>query len=848
MRLILPVILVLVAGCQPQPQPEPELQRPSGAWSSMDWMTQVRAYPALDIPDTGFAEAVAAKRAASKSADWIIDPWEPIGPHNVAGRMLAVSFNPQNAETLLAGSASGGLWRSWTGGEGVEAWHRVDTGFPVLSASALAYAPADSMTIYLGTGEVYNYGDRDGRGVTHRPSRGSYGIGILVSRDGGDTWSKSLDWAAAQGRGVQMIVVNPIRKETVWAATTEGLLVSYDSGESWSVSNPVVMGTDIAVHASDTTRVFAAHGNLGSAGHGLYRSLDGGTSWDKMAAGLPSSYRGKALLDIAPSEPGVIYSTIGNGFSSGDGNWLVRSSDGGDSWEVRHSETNFVGSQGWYSHDVSVDPAEPNSIVVLGFLIYRSEDAGGVLLPATEWNSWTVAAPQIGQHDGPPVYTHPDHHAVVRHPENSSYMLFATDGGIYRTTDGAKSFRALNGGLQTVQFYPGMSNSARDSEIAMAGTQDNTTLLYRGTKRWRILSGGDGAWTAIDPNNPSRFYWSSQYLAMRASVDGGVSSVSIRPPGSNRFTGFVAPFVLSPANPDRIYAGRDLVYVSQNRGNVWGTANRGQPLTGEPLVSLAASGSDADVAYAVTAPGSFDRGRVFVTLNGGTAWTDITGPLPDRYIVDVALDPTDDSRVFVAVAGFENDHVYRSTDQGATWQAVGSGLPDLPTWSVVVDPHFPETVFAGNDVGVYISTNGGSAWEPFDAGLPEAIIAMDLSVSVVERKLRVATHGNGMWQRALDGEVAPPETPIAQDFAILTVFPNPSSGLTQATYVLDEAGPAHLGVYNAGGELVMLLYDGHQSTGRATHSFTTSGLPAGAYLVRLQSDGLSATTPLAVVR
>lgn len=844
MRLLLLVLLVSLAGCQ---SPEPPA-RPSGAWSSMDWMTQVRAYPAADIPDTGFAEAVAAKRSAAKGADTAIDPWESIGPHNVAGRMLTVSFNPQNSRTLLAGSASGGLWRSWTGGEGVAAWHRVNTGFPVLSAWAVAYSPGDSMTIYLGTGEVYNYHDRDGRGVTHRPSRGSYGMGILVSRDGGETWSKSLDWSAAQGRGVQMIVVNPIRKETVWAATTEGLMVSYDAGGSWSMSNPVIMATDIALHPADTTRVFAAHGNLGSVGHGLYRSLDGGASWSRMSSQLPGSYRGKALLDIAPSDPEVVYATIGNGFSSADGNWLVRSTDGGDSWEVRHTETNFVGSQGWYSHDVSVDPDDPDRIVVLGFLIYRSEDAGGVLSPATEWNSWTIAAPQIGLHDGTPQYTHPDHHAVVRHPEDPSYMLFATDGGIYRTTNGAQSFRALNGGLQTVQFYPGMSNSARDSEIAMAGTQDNTTLLYRGTKRWRILSGGDGAWTAIDPTNPGRYYWSSQYLSMRRSSDGGVSSESIAPPGANRYTGFVAPFVLSPARPDRIYAGRDLVYVTQNRGTEWGTANRGQPLTGEPLVSLAVSSTDADIAFAVTAPGSRDRGRVFVTLNGGTSWSDVTGSLPDRYIVDVAVDPTNDARVFVAVAGFENEHVYRSTDRGMSWEAVGSGLPDLPTWSVAVDPHFPDTVFAGNDAGVYISTVGGGAWEPFDAGLPEAVIAMDLSVSVVERKLRVATHGNGMWQRALDGEVTPPEPPITPNFDVLTVFPNPSSGQTRATYVLEEAGPAHVGVYNAAGELVMLLHDGPQSTGRQTHDFSTQPLPAGAYLVRLQSASLSATTPLAVVR
>ncbi|NNE69695.1 MAG: T9SS type A sorting domain-containing protein [Rhodothermales bacterium] len=844
--LLLAAVSVLLFGCGQQESSAP---KPSGAWSSLQWMNGVRAYPAQDIPGAGFSQAFAEKRGARKADMDALEPWEPRGPHNVAGRMLTVAFNPENTRTLWAGSASGGLWRSWSAGEGTAAWHRVETGFPLLSVSALAFAPGDSSTIYIGTGEVYNYGQGDGRGVTHRPTRGSYGTGILVSRDGGQSWSRSLDWEAEQGRGVQMLRVNPVRAETVWAATTEGTYVSYDAGATWLLANPVLMATDIAIHPADTSSVFAAHGNLGSPGHGLYRSEDGGASWERLAAGLPATYRGKALLSIAPSDPSVLYATIGNGFSSSDGNWLVRSVDGGDTWEIRESATNFVGSQGWYSHDVQVHPSDPDFITVIGFLIYTSSDGGGVLLPATEWNSWTIAAPQVGQHDGASNYTHPDHHALAVHPEDPDYMLFATDGGIYRTTDGARSFRALNGGLQTVQFYAGMSNSARDSEYAMAGTQDNTTLLYRGTVRWRILSGGDGAWTAIDPGRPNRLFWSSQYLAMRRSTDGGINSVSIRPPGNNRFTGFVAPFILSPADADKVYAGRDLVYVSTDQGETWGTGNRGNVLTGEPLVSLAGSHQNRDVAYAITAPGSFDRGRVLITTNGGSDWRDVTGRLPDRYLVDLAVDPTDDSRVFLTVAGFGSDHVFRTSDAGANWEPAGSGLPDLPTWSVAIDPDYPDTVFAGNDVGVFVSENGGDTWGPFDAGLPEAIIAMDLSISTVERKLRVATHGNGMWQRQLDGgENREPELPINQAFEVLTVFPNPSNGITRVTFVLGDAQDAHVGVYNADGRLSLLVHEGRLEAGRSMLPFSTVDLPAGNYFVSVRSAELDATVPLAVVR
>lgn len=846
---ILPLVgSLFVCACSSSP-PAATDAKPSGAWSSLQWMSGVRSYPAHDVPGSGFSQAFASKRSAAKAAMDQLDPWEPRGPHNVAGRMLTVAFNPENTRTLWAGSASGGLWRSYSEGLGTTAWHRVETGFPLLSVSALAFAPGDSSTIYIGTGEVYNYGERDGRGVTHRPTRGSYGTGILVSRDGGQSWARSLNWEAEQGRGVQMLRVNPLRQETVWAATTEGTYVSYDAGGSWTSANPVIMATDIAIHPADTTRMFAAHGNLGSEGHGIYRSLDAGANWTRLFSGLPPAYRGKALLGMAPSDPDVVYATIGNGFSSSDGNWLVRTTDGGDNWDIRHTATNFVGSQGWYSHDVAVHPEDPDAITVIGFLIYTSQDGGGALQPSTEWNSWTIAAPQVGQHDGPPTYTHPDHHALAIHPDDPDYILFATDGGIYRTTDGAESFRALNGGLQTVQFYAGMSNSARDSEYALAGTQDNTTLLYRGTVRWRILSGGDGAWTAVDPDQPNRLFWSSQYLAMRRSVDGGINSTSIRPPGANRFTGFVAPFILSPADPSRIYAGRDLVYFSVNQGDTWATGNRGQVLTGEPLVSLAGSHTDPLTAYAITAPGSRDRARVMITSNGGADWRDVTGRLPDRYLVDLSVDPTDHDRVFLAAAGFENDHVYLTEDGGANWRSAGAGLPDLPTWSVVIDPHYPDTVFAGNDVGVFVSTNSGDSWAPFDTGLPEALIAMDLSISRVERKLRVATHGNGMWQRQLDGMAdGEPEVPINPAFDVLTVFPNPSNGQTQATFVLETQQDVHLGVYDAEGALRLLVHEGTIQAGRSIIPFSTAGLPAGSYFVSLRAQEVDATTPLAVVR
>src|SRR4029450_6467691 len=147
------------------------------------------------------------KQSSSRST-FFPGTWEAIGPMNFGGRTLALCFNPLNPNTIFAGSASGGLWRSFTAGIGPNAWHQIETGFPLLGVAAIAINPTDSNEIFIGTGEVYN-DQNTGTGFAVRTTRGTYGIGILKSSDGGMTWSKSLDWQYDELKGVQDILINP---------------------------------------------------------------------------------------------------------------------------------------------------------------------------------------------------------------------------------------------------------------------------------------------------------------------------------------------------------------------------------------------------------------------------------------------------------------------------------------------------------------------------------------------------------------------------------------------------------------------------------------------------------------
>ncbi len=453
-----------------RPHDAPEADRPpiSGAAQALVWWEMARTYPEQRFPSEGFAAAFAQHQALRATSDEGDPVWEPMGPTNNGGRTLAIVLNPERPETVWAGSAGGGLWRSYTGGTG-GAWARVATGFPVTSATAVAIAPSDTGVVYLGTGEGYRYMDVQG-GVVNRPTRGSYGIGVLKSEDGGATWSHVLDWSLHQERGVQKVRVNPADPDDVWAATTEGVL----------------------------------------------RSTDGRQTWTPLTNGVPDDFIGKIILSGYPADPDVVYASVGDG----------------------------------------IETSGPTS----------------------------------------------------------------------------------------------------------------TTLIR--------------------------------------------------------------------------------------------------------------------------------------TLDGGATWTDVTG-----------------------------------------------ALPDVPTNAVIVDPQFPDEVYVGNDLGVYRSEDGGQTWTTFSAGLPEAVMVMDLQVSIPDHSLRVATHGNGMWKRSLGRApvAAEPGAP-ASGLALEPVAPNPVRGPATVAFRLAEAGAVHVAVYDLRGREVALLASGERAAGRHEVALAASRLAAGTYVVRLEADGQTQSQRVTVVR
>ncbi|MCB0642694.1 MAG: hypothetical protein KDC44_13690, partial [Phaeodactylibacter sp.] len=290
-RAYVALLLLFVLSCTDQTE-APKRPHPGGAALAMEEWAFVRSYPDGKIWSRNLAAAHAAQQVVLNTRGGGLDAhWEAIGPKNIGGRTLCLAFHPTDPNTMYAGSASGGLWKSTTQGVGYAAWEYVPTGHPVLGVPAIAINPENPDEMYIGTGEVYNY-TAAMPGIADRLTRGSYGIGILKTIDGGATWSPSLDWSYGEMTGVADLLINPENPATVYAATTEGLYRSYNSGASWEQIKANVMAADIEMHPQDTSTLLVSFGNYLSPANqkGVYRSQNGGNSFELLSDGLPTNY------------------------------------------------------------------------------------------------------------------------------------------------------------------------------------------------------------------------------------------------------------------------------------------------------------------------------------------------------------------------------------------------------------------------------------------------------------------------------------------------------------------------------------------------------------------------------
>jgi photosystem II stability/assembly factor-like uncharacterized protein len=765
-----------------------------------------------------------------------------------AGSGTAADANPQAANWR---DASRPYWR----------WRYVDTKFPVLGVGAIAIDPADPDVIYIGTGEVYGYQRTTARGFDNQTSRGNYGIGILRSTDGGRTWSKSLDRRPSQQTGVQSLQIVPDATDpdrfTVWAATSEGVLrldASKGSAETtadWKLSLGVVAATSVSVNPRKPLEIVAACGNFASKGNGLYKTKDGGATWTRLVHGLPVSYAGKAELARSVSNPETLYVSIGNmtqllfannkvdpGADENGGadgitypenkrfkclytptplvepsSYLLRSVDGGESWETRSTTRDGGYSQGWYANTVAVHPQEPDELFIGYVGPYRSFDGGKTMEGFVVWKENRLVAQAVySQSTDSLIFV--DFHAIVYAPGRPDIVYFACDHGVYRSADGGRTIERVNQGFNTLQFYRGVSTSQKNRDFIAGVPQDYGVgfLSYTGDpSTWKIVSGWgqEAGFSAFDEDKGIGYFTTHsnrqlgrwQMNACDTTKDPNCKPQTIDPasafdpcyiPDLNPLqrsancldnTSWNAPLVLAPSNHNRLYAVRDVVYRSDKApehtwsplsdaekgipeksctsnaapGVSWAPTSLGRELDGNPIFSLAVAPKDENHLVIATAP-RYNRMNVFRSRDAGRNWERITYDLPETgYPMSIVFDPhsADGSIVYLTLGGFGFSHLWKlDMAEGAPrkWQDLDGGrLPDVWAAGLVIDPADKDSkhLYVATDRGVYRTADGGAKWEPWSEGLYPGVMSMDLQLYAPDRLLRLVTHGNGLWQRPL---------------------------------------------------------------------------------------------------
>jgi photosystem II stability/assembly factor-like uncharacterized protein len=664
--------------------------------------------------------------------------WESIGPTNIGGRMTCVVCNPTEPDRIWAGAAGGGVWQSDDAGQTWRPlWHNQD----ILNVGSLALDPNNPDIIYCGTGEANLSAD-------------SYpGVGIFRSDDAGKTWKL---WVASAKVGIPRrigaIAIDPFDSNHIRIggvghqfgdpANPEdmgGMYVSRDGGLTWSresfISSQGYWAHAILFHPSQQGTIFAAFTEEGSK-NGIWRTQDGGNSWQQLTQGLPApEYIGRTSLAIAPSNPDVLYA-FARDESSGREDRLLgvfRSANGGNTW--KNIAGNHFNNEGQisYGNTIAVHPKKPNYVICGGVDLHLTTDGGNTWKAATKWNA----------RRGAPNYAHADHHCLLMPAEAEGRIYDMNDGGMDVSEDGGKTWSNRSNGLAATMFYD-MDVAQSNSKFFGGGAQDNGTLVTtdgQGNTFFELL-GGDGGWMVYDPNDPQHLYASYYNLHIwRWRPNEDPQDVSPPAPKEEQDRVWMAFIDMDPSNAKIVFTGSARVWRTKNDAESWQAVS--PDLDGSPISAIEIARADSQRVYVGTENGGF-----FCSLDGGDSWSaNLAGAtLPGHTITRLAAHPTNADVVYATVANFGHGHVFRSNDAGQTWADMDKGqLPDVPHHAIAIPTSSPDSLYVCNDAGVYASTDGGQTWQNFTRNLPNVMV-IDLVYHEGDGTLHAATYGRSLWR------------------------------------------------------------------------------------------------------
>ena len=685
-----------------------------------------------------------------------------IGPFR-GGRSVAASGVVGDPMTYYMGNTGGGLWKTEDGGQ---LWKNISDGyFKTSSIGAVAVSESDPNIIYVGMGE-------------HAPRAvmTSYGDGVYKSTDAGKTW-KNIGLKNTQH--ISRVVIHPKNPNIVFVAAQgalygpnkeRGIFKSVDGGVTWNkilYVNDLTGCSELSIDYNNPLVMYAAmweHQRLpwkvisGGPGSGLYKTTDGGVTWNQIHNGLPKE-KGKMAIAVSRSNSEKVYALVESDSNKELGG-LFSSSNGGGNWTKISSDHSLI-QRAWYYIELFIDPTDEEKLYVLNASAQRSIDGGKT------WSRITG--------------THGDYHDLWINPANNKNMIIANDGGAAVSYNYGKSWSPQNR-MATAQFYRINTDNLFPYNI-YGGQQDNSSVkissLALGSRgiseqNWSASAGGESAFLAFNPDNP-RYVMGGSYLGTIEILDTEAKASTQIMAAPIQYLGrdskdmkyrynWNAPIIWSQHEKNTFYHGAQLLLKTTDNGKNWteispdlsNNEKEKQGKGGGPYTNEAVGAENyGTLSYVIESPhepgviwAATDDGVLQITKNGGTTWEIVTPKnLPETLINSVEVSPHDKGTAYIATTRYKfNDYtpaIYKTTNYGKTWTNISKGIPyGAYTRVVREDTQRKDLLFAGTELGMYISWNGGKKWESFQLNLPITPIT-DLKIS--HDDLTIATMGRSFW-------------------------------------------------------------------------------------------------------
>ncbi len=780
---VLVFLIFLLKNIKKDPVPAPEQQLDKEQTESRDssllpaeWFFTLREWPDFRTDVNAYTDALAAAHQsdlAAKSRDGnpgFSTPWKLEGPENVGARINCIAVHPSNPNIIYLGYSHGGVWKTEDGGQ---SWKPVFDDQNFLAIGHIAFDPGHPSVVYVGTGD---------------PNISGYpfiGDGVWRSVDGGENWEQL---GLEEQRIVTKIIVHPMLAAHIYVATmglpferntNRGLYKSSNLGSSWQqklfISNEAGI-IDLVMSPTDPNTLYAAawdriRNNQESIVSGenarIWKSTDGGETWNKLGGGLPEGKYSRIGLAIDPFLPNHLFASY---VSTGlEFTGLFETFDSGETWELNPCqglEFDFQSNFAWYFGQVRINPYNSLDVWLLGVQSWRSLDGGG---------TWNLAA---GFDQG----VHADHHDLVFLGPQS--FLLATDGGLYRSDDNAQFWQKVEN-IPTTQFYR-VAYNPHQPQFYYGGAQDNGTNVGNEEylDSWIHVFGGDGFQAVFHPTDPNIYYYEFQNGSIYGTTDGGSFEPATEGIDENDRRHWDMQYAISQHDANVMYAGTYRIYQSFGHLPIWTPIS--QDLTDgnifgaryHTISTLNESPLDPDLLYVGTTDANVWRGRP-----ANQDWVNITEGLPERYVSSVRASPTDPNRVFVSHTGYKSNdfmaHIHRSDNQGDTWIPIAGDLPNLAVNDLVILPgHQDSIIFAATDGGVYGTTNGGQHWERLGSGIP-MVPVYSLGINPAQHTLVAGTFARSLLSFPLDSlkmeENSGTFTPGGGAVPMLCISPNPAS-------------------------------------------------------------------------